>query len=248
VTVAVALAPGLTLAGLKLTVTPAAAVALSVTAFVKPLLAATATVKVPVFPRVTVSEVDAGVTVSVGTITETPSLAVVVDEPLVALMEMVPVSAAAVAEAVTVAVALAPGLTLAGLKLTVTPFGAVAVSVTGFVKPLLAPTATANVVDCPWKVLTDVALGVRVSVGATTVTGTLNDTVAEPAVPFTAIVPDPAAAVPDAVTVAVALAPAFTLAGLKVTVTPLGAVADSAIGLVKPLLAPTATVNVTACP
>lgn len=148
-TVAVVLAPGLTLAGLKLTVTPVVAVALSVTAFVKPPVAETATVKVADLPRVTVNAVDAGVSVSVGTITETPSLVAMVDEPLAALMEMTPVSAAAVADAVTVAVALAPGFTLAGLKLTLTPAGAVAVNATALVKPVLAPTATVNVVDWP---------------------------------------------------------------------------------------------------
>ena len=73
-------------------------------------------------------------------------------------------------------------------------------------------------------------------------------TVAAPLVPLTVIVPVPAVAVVDAVTVAVALAPGFTLAGLKLTVTPVGAVADSVTALVKPLLAATATVNVTAWP
>jgi hypothetical protein len=148
-TVAVALAPGFTLAGLKLTVMPMGAVALSVTPFVKPLVAVTAMVKVDVLPRATVSDVVAGATVSVGTITVTPSLIVVVAAPLVPLIAIVPEPAVAVVDAVTVAVALAPGFTLAGLKLTVTPVGAVADSVTAFVKPLVAPTATVKVVDWP---------------------------------------------------------------------------------------------------
>jgi len=79
---------------------------------------------------------------------------------------------------------------------------------------VVAPTATVNVVDWPWKVLTELVLGVTVNVGATTVTGTLADVDAEPAAPFTEMLPVPAAAVAEAVTVAVALAPGFTLAGL----------------------------------
>jgi hypothetical protein len=146
VTVTVALPPGFTLAGLKLTVTPVGAVAFNVTALVKPLVAATATVKVMVLPRTTLIEVEAGVTVNVGATTVTPSLAVAVDEPLAALTVIVPVAAADVVAAVTVAVALAPGLTLAGLKLTVTPVGAVADSVTALVNPLVAATTTVNVV------------------------------------------------------------------------------------------------------
>jgi len=84
--------------------------------------------------------------VSVGAITVTPSLAVAEVEPLAAFTAIVPVPAAAVVDAVTVAVALAPGFTLAGLKLTVTPVGAVAESVIAFVNPLVAPTATVKVV------------------------------------------------------------------------------------------------------
>jgi hypothetical protein len=72
---------------------------------------------------------------------------VAVAAPLTAFTVIAPVPAAAVVDAVTVAVALAPGFTLAGLKLTVTPVGAVADSVTAFVKPLVAPTATVKVVD-----------------------------------------------------------------------------------------------------
>jgi hypothetical protein len=92
------------------------------------------------------TELTPGITVSVGATTVTPSLAVAVDEPLRPLTTIVPVPAVAVVAAVTVAVALAPGFTLAGLKLTVTPVGAVADSVTAFVKPLVAPTATVKVV------------------------------------------------------------------------------------------------------
>jgi hypothetical protein len=92
------------------------------------------------------AELTPGVTVSVGAITVTPSLAVAVDEPLRPLTTIVPVAAVDVVAAVTVAVALAPGLTLAGLKLTVTPVGAVADSVTALVNPLVAATTTVNVV------------------------------------------------------------------------------------------------------
>jgi len=85
-----------------------------------------------------------------------------------------------------------------------------------------------------------------VSVGATTVTLSLAVAEAEPLAALTVIVPVPAAAAVDAVTVAVAFAPGFTLAGLKLTVTPAGAVAESVIAFVNPLVAPTATVKVVA--
>jgi hypothetical protein len=75
-----------------------------------------------------------------------PTLTVAVAEPLAALTVIVPLPATAAAVVVTVAVALAPGFTLAGLKLTVTPAGAVADNVTTLVKPLAAPTATVKVV------------------------------------------------------------------------------------------------------
>jgi hypothetical protein len=216
---------------------------------VKPLVAATATVKVVDWPWNVLTELTPGATVSVGATTVTPSLIVTVEEPAVPLTAMVPDPAADVVDADTVAVTIVPDFALAGLKVTVTPVGAVAVSATGLVKPPEAPTSKLKVAVCPWNALTEVAdCGVKVNVGCTTVIGSLNDAVAEPAMPVTAMVPAPAVAVPDAVTVAVELDPDFTLAGLKVTVTPVGAVADSTIGLVKPVLAPTPTLNVTAWP
>ena len=96
--------------------------------------------------------------------------------------------------------------------------------------------------------LSELTPGVTVSVGATTVTPSLAVAVAEPLAALTAIVPVPAAAVADAVTVAVALAPGFTLAGLKLTVTPVGAVAERVIALAKPLAAPTVTLKDVDCP
>jgi hypothetical protein len=66
--------------------------------------------------------------------------------------------------------------------------------------------------------------------------------VATPLVPVTTIVPLPAAAVADGLTVTVAVLPAFKVAGLKLTVTPVGAVAARVMLLVNPLVAPTATV------
>ena len=97
---------------------------------------------------------------------------------------------------------------------------------------MVAPTATVNVVDWPWKVLTELVLGETVNVGATTVIPSLAVAIDEPLVPLTVMLPVPAAAVVDAVTVAVALAPGFTLVGLKLTVTPVGAVADRTTALV----------------
>lgn len=76
-------------------------------------------------------------------------LTVVVAAPLVPLSVIVSCPVAAVAAARTVAVAVDPGITLDGLKLTVTPVGAVAVRVTGFVNPVLALTATLNVLVWP---------------------------------------------------------------------------------------------------
>ena len=62
------------------------------------------------------------------------------------------------------------------------------------------------------------------------------------------MLPVPAVAVPEAETVAVAVDPDLMLAGLKVTVTPAGAVADKAMELVNPVLAETPTENVVVCP
>jgi hypothetical protein len=78
-----------------------------------------------------VTEDEPGVTVSVGTVTVTPTLDVALDDPAVPFIVMVPLPAGAVADANTVAVAVAPGTTLAGLKLTLTPAGAVADRVIG---------------------------------------------------------------------------------------------------------------------
>jgi len=152
--------------------------------------------------------------------------------PLVAVMEIVAVPGTAEAAAETVTVALAPGLTLAGLKLTVTPAGAVAFSVIALMKPDVAVTATAKVVVLPGSTSTELVLGVTVNVGATTVTPSLAVATAEPLVPLIVMLSAPATDVVDAVTVAVALAPGFTLAGLKLTATPVGAVADRTIALV----------------
>jgi hypothetical protein len=175
-----------------------------------------------------VSEDSLGEIINVGSVTVRPSLAVAVAEPLVAFTVIVPVPAAAAVVVVTVAVALAPGFTLAGLKLTVTPVGAVADRVTAFVKLLAAPTATVKVVDCPWNVVTEEAPGVTVNDGDDTVSPSLSVGVYVPLVPLITIVLDPTATVLATVTVTVVLVPVFTLAGLMLTVTPVGAVAFSA--------------------
>jgi hypothetical protein len=154
----------------------------------------------------------------------------------------------AVVAAETVAVAVAPGVTLAGLKLTVTPLGAVALRVTGWVKPLAADTATGNVAVWPGKTETEEDLGVTASDGAFTVTDSLDDPVNVPLLAVIAMLPAPAAAVFDAETVAVEVPPGVTLAGLKLTVTPLGAVALRVTAWVKPLAADTATVKVVVWP
>ena len=167
-------------------------------------------------------------------------------EPLAAVIVIAADPAAADVAADTVTVALAPGFTDAGLKLTVTPVGAVAFSVTALVKPAVAPMETVNVVVLPRVTVTCADPEFTVSVGATTVAAVFAVAAAEPLAAFTVIVPVPAAAAVDAVTVAVALAPGLTLAGLKLTATPVGAVAESVIAFVNPLVAPTATVKVVA--
>jgi hypothetical protein len=148
----------------------------------------------------------------------------------------------AVVEGATMTVAVPPGFTLAGLKLTVTPDGVVAERLTRLVYPLLAPTASVYVAAWPRKVLSEVELGVSVRVGAMSVTAVLAVAVATPLVPVTVTVPEPAEAVAAPATITVAVPPGFTLVGLKLTVTPDGAVAERLIRLVNPVVAPTATV------
>lgn len=150
VTVAVALDPGFALEGLKLTVIPLGAVAVNDTVFVNPLLAVTATVKLEDMPWNMLTELAEGVRPRVGRFTVTPSLAVAVAAPLVPVTVIEPVPAADVEPALTVAVADDPGFTLEGLKVTVTPVGPLAVSITGLVYPLAAPTAIEKVADMPW--------------------------------------------------------------------------------------------------
>ena len=76
----------------------------------------------------------------------TPSVAVALDEPLVAFTVMVPVPAGAVVDADTVAVEIAPDFTLEGLKDTVTPVGADAERAMALVNPPGATTSTVKVV------------------------------------------------------------------------------------------------------
>jgi hypothetical protein len=131
-----------------------------------------------------------------------------------------------------VRVRLDPAFSVEELMPTVSPVSVVAVSEIGFVKPLDALTATMSVVDWPRRRLTELVLGITASAGALTVTLTLEWTTAAPLVSVIAIAPVPVVAVVDAATVAVTVDPAFTLAGLKVTATPPGAVAVRAIGFV----------------
>jgi hypothetical protein len=171
-------------------------------------------------------------------------VAVALAAPLAAVTVTVPDPVGAVVDGRTVTVAVLPALTLVGLKLTLTPDGAVAERLIKLVNPLLAPTAIVYVAAWPRKVLTEVALGVTVTVGATSVTDVVAVAVATPLVPFTVTVPVPAEAVAAPATMTVAVPPGFTLAGLKATVTPEGVVAERVIELVNPLVAPTATVYV----
>ena len=152
--------------------------------------------------------------------------------PLVPTIETVPAPATAEVDAVIVAMALAPGLTLTGLKVIDTPAGAVAFKATGLMNPVDAVTATERVVDLPRRRVNEVDAGVMVRIGATTATEDAAVAEARPLTPLIVMVPAPAVAVVDAEIVAVAVDPGFTLAGLKATVTPAGAVADRAMELV----------------
>jgi hypothetical protein len=187
------------------------------------------------------TDVALAVALSVGATTVTPSVALAVAVPAVAARAMVPVPGVAVVEGTTVAVEVPPGLMLAGLNVTVTPAGAVALRAIRPVKPLVAPADTVNEVDWPWKDVTEEEFGVKVRVGTVTVNPTDDVALDSPAVPFKVIAPVPPGAVAEAKTVAVEVAPGTMLAGLNVTLTPLGAVADSAMGEVYPLAAPTVT-------
>lgn len=138
---------------------------------------------------------------------------------------MLPAPAAAEVVAETVAVVLDPDFTLAGLKVTVTPLGAVALSVTGWVYPLVADTATVKVAVSPCNILTEDDAGLSVSTGASIVTGTLAVAVYVPLTPLMLMVPLPAATVAAAERVSVMDAPVLMLAVLRATVSPLGAVA-----------------------
>ena len=189
-----------------------------------------------------------GFNVKTGADTVIDLLAVPVKLPLVPVMAILPVPTVAAVVAETVAVALAPGFRLDGLNVTVTPLGAVALSATRSVKPAAAEIATEKVAVWPWKTETAAADGVSVTAGATTVTGSLAMPVKLPLVAVMAMLPAPAGAVAAAVTVAVALAPGLRLAGLKLTFTPLGAVAFRVTFCVYPLLAASATVNVAVLP
>lgn len=190
------------------------------------MAAPTVTVNVAVCPGNTLTELEFGVIVGDGATTVRDSLAVAVNVPLVPVIAIVPVPAVAAVVAFTVAIEVAPGATLVGLKLTLTPLGAVAVSDTRLLNPLAAPTATVKVDDCPSSTVA-AEFGVRLSVGAATVKGSLAVTVVPPLVPLIAMVPEPTVAAVEAITVAVTVAPGLAFAVLKLTLTPLGAVADS---------------------
>ncbi len=69
--------------------------------------------------------------------------------PLVPVMVILPVWAAAAADVVRVAVADAPGFTLVGEKVRVTPVGVLAVRATALLKLPVAVTATVKVTDLP---------------------------------------------------------------------------------------------------
>ena len=198
---------------------------------------AVVTRKVAVLPCTTETLAAAAVIVSVG---GASTVRVVVADwvaaplvPVMAILMLFRAGAAVVTE--TVAVLLVPGFTLAGLKLTMTPLGAVAFRVTDCVYPLVAATATVKVAVLPCTMLIGDDSVFSVKVGAATVMALLVVPVKAPLAPVIAILAVPVAAEVEAETVAVALAPGVTVVGLKVTVMPLGALMSlfKATGLVK---------------
>ena len=70
-------------------------------------------------------------------------------DPLVAVIAMLFVAAPVPLATASVAVLLAPALTVAGLKLRLTPLGVLAVRATDPAKPLTPVTAMVNVADLP---------------------------------------------------------------------------------------------------
>jgi len=95
--------------------------------------------------------------------TVSPTVVVAVELPLAPVIVMFEAPAAAVLATVRVAVALAPGLTLAGLKLRVTPAGVLAVRFTVPLNPPVALTATVKAADFPGNRDSDAAEVVKVN-------------------------------------------------------------------------------------
>lgn len=113
--------------------------------------------------------------------------------------------------------------------------------------PVVAVTRSVAVLPCTTKTFAAAALAVRL---ADAVMARLLVVVAEaaPLVPVIVMLPVPTTAARFTETVTMELVPGFTLAGLKLTVTPLGAVAFRATGRVYPLAVETATANVAVLP
>ena len=113
-----------------------------------------------------------------GRSTVSPTVVVAVVLPLAPVIVMFEAPAAAVFATVRVAVVLAPALTLAGVKLRVTPAGVLAVRFTVPLNPLVALTATVKVVDFPCNKDFDAAEALRLNPAGVV-------TVPEPGQPFT---------------------------------------------------------------
>jgi hypothetical protein len=199
-------------------------------------------------PRNVVTELTLGVIVKVGATTVTSMLAVVVAAPLAPFTGTLYVPEAVLPATATVAVAVAPGLTVEGLKVILTPAGAVAVSATAAVYPVAAPTVMLKVVDCPWNIVADEVEGVNVSAGEAIVIASFSAFECVPVFPVITTVPLPMLAVLAAVTVTVVDDPVARLEGLKLKVTPAGADAVRATVPLKPFIPATESVNVVFAP
>jgi hypothetical protein len=174
--------------------------------------------------------------------------------PPVAVMVSVPVVNAVVLAALSVSVELVLltplGENVAELQVAVTPAG---IPVTAKITwPEYAPAVvvvTPSVAVPPFMMATLAAAALTLRLGAEeTVSATVVVATMPPLVPVMVMVEVPATAAEVTVNVAVALVPAFAEAGLKLSVTPLGAVAVRAGDPVNPPVPVTATVNVADLP
>src|SRR5664280_2715476 len=223
--------PEVTDCGLKETSAPdGAPVAERATVWATPLVTALETVDVAAAPAVTVPEVgEAAMEKSLATTAFTVrenEVVWVAEAPVpVTVIGVVPAGVAPVVD--TVMVELPPAVTDVELKVTVVPDGApLALRLTVWATPLVTAVETVDVAAAPAVTVPEVGeAAMEKSLATTAFTVRENEVVwvAEAPVPVTVIAVVPAGVAPVVDTVMVALTPAVTQVGLKVTVVPDGA-------------------------